>query len=323
MKESEMQFCIAVEEFLRFCALERQLSAHTLAAYRADLNDFGKWIGGSTQAARAAADVGADAAVPDISTAALKDYLEDMVGARKLAVATVRRRFACLRAFFRRAAARDGVADPFANWRPLLPRRKRLPRTLSRGETRFLLAGRAAIVATRGDGNAPFRTIVQLLVVTGMRVGELCRLRLDDVAPDGSVLRIHGKGARDRVAYVTDAGLRLDLRRIVEERRRPRADGGVAALFLNRHGAPLRPQSVRAKLKRLADEAGLGRRVTPHMLRHTAATLLIETGVDIRFVQRLLGHSSIATTEIYTHVSDEALRRTLERADVLGGLAAG
>lgn len=317
-----MQFCVAIDEFLRFCTLERQLSAHTIAAYRADLSDFDKWIG-VTYAAGAAAAVGTGATVTEISAAALKDYLEDMVGARKLAVATVRRRFACLRAFFRRVAVREGIGDPFAGWRPLLPRRKRLPRTLSRSETRFLLAGRAAGGAARGGGNAPFRVIVQLLVATGMRVGELCRLRLDDVAPDGSVLRIHGKGARDRVAYVTDAGLRLDLRRIVEERRGSPMASGAAALFLNRHGAALRPQSVRAKLKRLASEAGLGRRVTPHMLRHTAATLLIETGVDIRFVQRLLGHSSIATTEIYTHVSDEALRRTLERADVLGGLAAG
>jgi site-specific recombinase XerD len=320
-----MQFCVAVNEFLRFCALERQLSAHTLAAYRTDLNDFGKWIKDEGQAAGAPLGAGAGVAVADISATTLKDYLEDMVGARKLAVATVRRRFACLRAFFRRAAARDGMADPFANWRPLLPRRKRLPRTLSRSETRFLLAGRAANVMPRSSSEAPFRLIVRLLVVTGMRVGELCRLRLDDVAPDGSVLRIHGKGARDRVAYVTDASLRQDLRRIVERQRQSQAAAGVGggALFLNRHGAPLRPQSVRAKLKRLASEAGLGRRVTPHMLRHTAATLLIETGVDIRFVQRLLGHSSIATTEIYTHVSDEALRRTLERADVLGGLAAG
>jgi integrase/recombinase XerD len=95
----------------------------------------------------------------------------------------------------------------------------------------------------------------------------------------------------------------------------------LGALFVNRYGAPLRPQSVRSKLRHLAREAGLQRRITPHMLRHTAATLLIESGVDIRFVQRLLGHSSIATTEIYTHVSDEALRKTLERADVLGTLA--
>jgi integrase/recombinase XerD len=84
----------------------------------------------------------------------------------------------------------------------------------------------------------------------------------------------------------------------------------------------MKPQSIRSKLRQYAEkEVGLARRITPHMLRHTAATLLIETGVDIRFVQRMLGHSSIATTEIYTHVSDEALRVTLERADVLARLA--
>jgi integrase/recombinase XerD len=91
-------------------------------------------------------------------------------------------------------------------------------------------------------------------------------------------------------------------------------------LFVNRRGSPLRPQSIRSKLRRHAAQAGLTRRITPHMLRHTAATLLIESGVDIRFVQRLLGHSSIATTEIYTHVSDEALRTTLERANILEAL---
>src|SRR5208337_4251537 len=100
-------------------------------------------------------------------------------------------------------------------------------------------------------------------------------------------------------------------------RHRRKSHPGASPLFVNRYGDPMRPQSVRSKLRRLAKEAGLQRRVTPHMLRHTAATLLIETGVDIRFVQRLLGHSSIATTEIYTHVSDEALRMTLERADIL------
>ena len=97
-------------------------------------------------------------------------------------------------------------------------------------------------------------------------------------------------------------------------------DGNDASLLLNRLGAPMRPQSIRSKLRSIAALSGIQRRITPHMLRHTAATLLIETGVDIRFVQRLLGHSSIATTEIYTHVTDEALRSTLERADVLASL---
>jgi site-specific recombinase XerD len=281
--ESEMQFGVAVVEFLRFCALERQLSGHSVQAYAADLRDFRKWIK-------------ADVAIGDVSLVLLKEYLEDMVGSRKLTVATVRRRFACLRAFFRRACEKHDCPDPFANWRPLLPRRKRLPRTLSRG-------------------------IVQLMVATGMRVGELCKLKLDDLSPDCTTVRIHGKGARDRVAYVTDSNLRRELHRLIADRRKTL--NGVEALFVNRYGAQMRPQSVRSKLRRLAKEAGLARRVTPHMLRHTAATLLIETGVDIRFVQRLLGHSSIATTEIYTHVSDEALRITLERADVLGTLATG
>jgi site-specific recombinase XerD len=190
---------------------------------------------------------------------------------------------------------------------------------LSRGEASFLLASRAAEIGMAGEGEAVFRTIVRLMVGTGMRVGELCKIKLDDLSPEGAVVRIHGKGARDRVAYVTDPGLRRDLQRLVAQRRK----AGTAALFVNRYGSHMRPQSVRSKLRRLAKEAGLSRRVTPHMLRHTAATLLIETGVDIRFVQRLLGHSSIATTEIYTHVSDEALRVTLERADVLGTLGAG
>src|SRR6201991_3555275 len=96
-----------------------------------------------------------------------------------------------------------------------------------------------------------------------------------------------------------------------------------AAIFsLTGVGSLMKPQSVRTELRRYSTRTGAPRRITPHMLRHTAATLLIERGVDIRFVQRLLGHSSIATTEIYTHVSDEALRSTLERADVLRQLAA-
>jgi site-specific recombinase XerD len=305
MKEREMQYGVAVDEFLRFCTLERQLSTHTVQAYSADLRDLRKWL---------KSDLGID----EVITVTLKDYLEDMVGSRKLTVATVRRRFACLRAFFRRLANKEQCPDPLANWRPLLPRRKRLPRTLSRSEAAFLVSSRNTSVERADDGAAVFRTIIRLMVVTGMRVGELCKLKLDDLSPDCSIVRIHGKGARDRVAYVTDPSLRKDLYRLMAQRRKSQ----IEALFVNRYGAQMRPQSVRSKLRRLAKEAGLARRVTPHMLRHTAATLLIETGVDIRFVQRLLGHSSIATTEIYTHVSDEALRITLERADVLGTLGA-
>lgn len=301
-----MKFRVAVDDFLRFCGLERQLSDHTIQAYNADLVDLQKWLS-------------PEITLSEITEQVLKEYFEHLIATRKLAATTVRRRFACLRAFFRRTALLCNTNDPFNVWRPALPRRKRLPRTLTRLEASNLLQSSGSKPLTGSDRDVIFWAIVRLLVVTGMRVGELCKLTLEDFSPDCSMCRIQGKGARDRIAYITDAGLRTELREILDLRRA--SHSSAKALFLNRHGAPMRPQSVRSRLRRAAQAAGLSRRVTPHMLRHTAATLLLETGVDIRFVQRLLGHSSIATTEIYTHVSDEALRATLARADVLAVLA--
>jgi site-specific recombinase XerD len=307
LESKEMAFRTAADEFLRVCAVERRLSAHTILAYAADLADFGRWLEAGT-------------GLPDISATTLKEYLAAITGERKLAVATVRRRFACLRVFFRYTADAGIAPDPFASWRPKHPQRKRLPRALSRMEISSLLLSlkcKEQFADVDREGNLPIA--VRLMVVTGIRVGELCKLQIDDLSPDGSALRIHGKGSRDRVVYVTDPGLAGELCDLV--RRRRRGGNSCRALFVNRHRAAIRTQTVRTKLRRYAAELGLTRRVTPHMLRHTAATLLIETGVDIRFVQRLLGHASIATTEIYTHISDEALRSTLQRADVLAGLA--
>jgi integrase/recombinase XerD len=297
----------AVDEFLRFCAAERQLSQHTVLAYSADLSDFCRSVPpGST--------------IDLMTETTLREYLAALIGVRKLSASTVRRRFACLRVFFRRLAKLGLAKDLFSNWRLDIPRRKRLPRALSRSETSSLLVSFTPSVHSAAGGSSPLEIAVRLMVSTGMRIGELCKLRIEDIAPDGSSLRVHGKGSRDRVAYISDVHLRRELVRLVAGRRSQRNRDD--ALFVNRHGLPMRPQSIRSKLRRYAADIGLVRRITPHMLRHTAATLLIEQGVDIRFVQRLLGHSSIATTEIYTHVSDEALRMTLERADVLGKFAA-
>ena len=287
----------SLEEFAKFCTVERQLSTNTVLAYRNDLADYAKWLASHAQQNHWTTD-------------ALKAYLEHMIAERKLAAATIRRRIACLRAFFRWSTAARAASDPFQGWRPTLPRRRRLPRSLSRPEARFLLSCREGTVT-----DETLDVTIRLMISTGLRVGEVCRLRVEDISPDGRSLRVHGKGSRDKIAYVSDTTLRTDLSKIFERRR---IDAGSSAtLFLNRRGFPIRPQSIRSKLRKVAGDAGIARRVTPHMLRHTAATLLIETGVDIRFVQRLLGHASIATTEIYTHISDEALRTTLERADVL------
>jgi integrase/recombinase XerD len=289
-----------VDQFLKYCTIERQLSENTLQAYFYDLADFRKWLPSGTKSC-------------DVKTDDLRNYLEDMITGRRLSVATVRRRIACLRSFFRYFDEGKVLSDPFIGWRLKLPRRKRLPRSLSHGETGTLLK-------LRSLGRHDLSIEIGLMIATGIRVGELCKIQTGDVSPDGSTMRIQGKGSRDRVVYVTNRKLRAKLQALVGGRQRLLGTHGP--LFANRYGSPLRPHSFRSRLRSVANYAGLKRRVTPHMLRHTAATLLIENGVDIRIVQRLLGHSSIATTEIYTHVSDEALRKTLERADILDVIVA-
>jgi hypothetical protein len=157
-----MQLGAAVDDFLRFCALERRFSEHTTQAYRSDLADFSRALPPGIELAEVAPEV-------------LRGYLEDMVG-RRLSAATVRRRFACLRAFFRRAAALGRAPDPFGAWRPQLPRRKRLPRALSRPEVSVLVGALGADGRRRGPAcRAELGLAVRLMLCTGLRVGELCR----------------------------------------------------------------------------------------------------------------------------------------------------
>ena len=169
-----------LEEFAKFCAVERQLSTNTVLAYRSDLADYVKWLAGQVQQ-------------NDGTTEALKAYLEYMIAERKLAVATVRRRIACLRAFFRWNTDARAASDPFQGWRATLPRRRRLPRSLSRPEAKFLLSRREGTVT-----DETLDVTIRLMISTGLRVGEVCRLRVEDISPDGLSLRVHGKGSRDK-----------------------------------------------------------------------------------------------------------------------------
>lgn len=291
------------EEFLTYCANERRLAALTVEAYRADLLDLHRFAGGV-----ATIGLGVDD---------LKRYLVDLNETRRLSVATIKRRFATLQGFFRWAAREKGVTNPLLQWTPRLKRPRRLPKALSRVELGSLIvhAERRAARSMRAE---PTRLALVLLSCTGLRVGELCALTIESVSADGQAIRVLGKGARDRIVYVSNKAVRDALRALRRERSRTCSMDDL--LFLNAGGGALTPAALRGRFKRLNRAAGASRRLTPHMLRHTAATLMVEQGVDIRYVQKLLGHSSIATTEIYTHVADAALKRTLDRADVLGSV---
>jgi integrase/recombinase XerD len=216
---------------------------------------------------------------------------------------------ACLRGFYK-DAVRSGAIErsPFAELEMQLPRARSLPRALTRGEARLLAIGAWREPAVR----AGFAAGVLLMLSVGLRVGELVRLRPGDYDPDSGGLHVRGKGRRERRVFVIDPRLAKLLERLA-------ARGGQS--LCGPAGAPWTTQSVRRELRAFAADAGIARRVTPHMLRHTCATLLLEDGVDLRVLQRLLGHENIATTALYAHVGDSGLRRALAQAGLLAGLA--
>jgi integrase/recombinase XerD len=161
------------------------------------------------------------------------------------------------------------------------------------------------------------------LFATGVRVSELAAVRVEDVDLEERSVRIFGKGSRERQVFLPDEGIVAQVREyIATHHQRGTLSGG---LLINTRDRSASSSSLRNRIKALAKTASLTQRVTPHVLRHTAATALMESGVDIRFVQRLLGHQSIATTQIYTHVSDRALKTAIVSANVFRhfGRAAG
>lgn len=295
-----MKFVDLALEFEFSCAVERGLSSNTVEAYRADLRQYLRHLESDALAADA------------LNVETIKSFLGDMKNRQGLSANTLRRRIACLQGVAGFASESYGIPNPFEGWKPRIKRARRLPRTIPRSE----------IVRLVSQKSAPFgdETVFAVLVLgaTGLRVSEFCAITAGNVSEDGSTIRVLGKGSRDRIVYVTHPSLAKEMGR--RRCARMTAAGALAELFVNSQGGVLRPQTLRRRLHRLAERAGLEQRVTPHMLRHTAATLLLEHGADIRFVQRLLGHASIATTEIYTHVTDEALRTVLARADTVGSL---
>lgn len=290
-----MNMAAVCTEFLDYCQLEKHLSANTLIAYKQDLGEYLAFRGGRTDSV-----TGGEVIV----------YVQYLQITRSLSPATIKRRIACLRALFKCLVRQNVLSvSPFAGLDLRIAVPKRLPRCLQGREISALASATARTPATT-------RLATLLLFATGVRISELSSVRLRDVDVEKRAIRIYGKGSRERVVFLPNDSLgRMITRYIKTYHRKSRP---TDRLLLNRHGHPASAACLRARLKALAYRCGIDRSVTPHMIRHTAATLLLEAGVDIRFVQRLLGHQSIATTQIYTHVSDAALRSAISKANVCG-----
>jgi tyrosine recombinase XerC len=284
---------------------ERGLSANTVAAYQGDLAQFFAFAASAGRPAPGDAD-------PML----LRRYLAHL-HARGLAPASLQRKVATLRACFRYLRRRGIVATDPAALLEAPKGERRLPVVLKPRQVDALLAAPAA-----GDPiGLRDRAVLELLYATGIRVGELCGLRLADVDLAAARVRVTGKGAKERLvpfgvpAHVAlteylDAGRPLMLPA-------PDADvapGAVEALFFNRRAKPLTPRDARALLARYRVGTDAPHGTSPHTLRHSFATHLLEGGADLREVQELLGHAALTTTQTYTHVSKERLRRVYEQA---------
>jgi integrase/recombinase XerC len=278
--------------FLRHLAVERNASAHTLRSYANDLSDFQRFLAGRD--------------APDLAAADLRQIRAWLAAlhARGLAPASIARKLAAVRSCFR-FLVRRGVIEGNPAREARSPRQPRkLVTFLPIDEATQLVDGRALGGASR----ARDRAILELLYASGLRVSELAGLDLDAVDRAERTVRVLGKGRKERIVpFGAQAARALE----AWLGQRGEADG---ALFTNARGGRLTVRSVHTIVRRSARAAGITRRVSPHTLRHTFATHLLDGGADLRAIQELLGHSRLSTTQRYTHVGAEQLMKVYDRA---------
>ncbi|MEE2705654.1 MAG: tyrosine recombinase XerC [Planctomycetota bacterium] len=296
----------AIQRFLQYLQVERNASDLTIKSYREDLSALSVHLEESC---------GISPTPGEITTLDLRGYVAGLQEAG-YAKTTIARRLATLRSFFR-FGQREGWTDanpakPLRN-----PRRGRsLPHFLSADEIGRLLS---APPSNEPQGKRD-RAILETMYSAGLRVSELVGLREGDLDFDGGVVRVLGKGKRERLAPIGSFAVRairnwLAVRKLAADQ----PNGAAAPVFVNKFGRAITTRSVARMLEKYLKLTGLDMRTSPHTLRHSFATHLLDAGADIRSVQELLGHKSLVTTQIYTHLSTAGLREAYEKAHPRAG----
>lgn len=302
-----MQFTEAKQSFLAGYFATRRRSAKTQAAYEIDLVQLAEFIG-------------TDKPLVDIEPENLESWAQHMQTEGYAAV-SIRRKFATARVFFTYWVRKKVIPkSPLWEIRLDLGRQRLLPRSLSAADTKRLIEETWRDIETPDDlitrpNDTRFLRLrnaaaIEVLFATGMRVGESVSLKVQDWSEDDSSFVVNGKGSRQRLAFLPDSRSLKALRSYLAHRSALNCDHD--ALFVNALGKQITTQGIARMLASTAQKAEITTRVTPHRIRHTVATLLLEYGTDIRVVQEVLGHASIATTQRYTHVSKAHMRSTLK-----------
>lgn len=281
-----------IDKFIRYLEIERNYSAHTILNYRLDLHDFGHFLGQSP--------------VEAVEYLTVRRYLA-AVKERNLSARTINRRLSSLRSFFR-FLAREG----FIKQNPLLavssPKlQKYLPSCLTEEEVKRLIEA-ALIDDVKNERGLRDRAILEMFYSTGMRISELTGLSRDDIDMIGGIVKVRGKGKKERIVPVGDTALTA-LRAYIEARKIQ-----SARVFLNKNGTAIGVRGVRAIVDKYIRRVMAKRGISPHTLRHSFATHLLDRGADLRTVQELLGHANLSTTQIYTHLTTEKLKSVYDKS---------
>lgn len=279
-----------IETYLTYCQNQKELNFKTLKAYRIDLTQFVNFVSSYEN---------------PFSKETLSDYLTLLH--RQYQPKTTKRKIASLKAFFRYLEYEELLeTNPFNRISLSFREPRRLPKTIPANTIQLFLNTiyqERELAATSFQKQAVLRDIavMELLFATGMRISELCNLKPKDIDMENQFVLIWGKGAKERIVQIGNQEVIDALSSYMEAFSLKISQSGW--LFVNRLGNRLSEQSVRFMINKYVDLAGIAMHITPHMFRHSFATLLLEADVDIRYIQKMLGHSSITTTEIYTSVS--------------------
>lgn len=287
-----------IDSFLNYLTVEKGFSGNTIAAYRNDLHQMADYV---QQKVKTWAN---------FDRQGMLSYMLSLKE-RNYAPTTVARKVAAARSFFAFLVAERIIkTDPTENMSsPSVG--KALPKPITISQVRRLLEQPAKLNTMEARRDS---VMLQLLYASGMRISEMVSLNLGDVDVSGGFVRCFGKGHKERIVPIHEQAAQA-VKEYVEEVRPQLARGrDEAALFLNARGERLTRQGFWQKLKEYARAAELGSKVSPHTLRHSFATHMLSGGADLRAVQELLGHANISTTQIYTHLTTEHIRRTYEKA---------
>lgn len=280
-----------ITEYIEYCEYRKRLDSKTLKAYRIDLRQFEEFCIDLS-------DCFAKRAVDDFITSLHKQYKPK----------TVKRKIASLKAFFHHMEYRELLTEnPFSKLDIRFREAKLLPKTIPFHSIQTFLS---TLYAQKELAKSEYQlrccirdiAVIELLFATGMRISELCSLKPSDIDLESNNILIYGKGAKERILQLGNQDVIAAL--ILYQETFRNVIEACGYFFVNRLQHKLSDQSVRFMINHYADLAGISQHITPHMFRHSFATLLLEQDVDIRYIQKMLGHSSISTTEIYTHVSN-------------------